>query len=106
MSEVSLETKRYLDKIGSRVNAYNNSMTRAKEYVLENNVTDHYIVMNCIIMSLLWVAAVRGEQLTEEELFMFLNIDSEYADDINISIAKGMEEWGLEEVLDYVVANY
>ena len=106
MSEVSLDTKRYLDKIGSRISTYHNAMNRAKEYVLDNCVSDHSVVLNCIIMSLLWTAAVRDEELTEEELFMFLNIESELAEQKVLGIADIMKEWSLEEVLDYVVDNF
>ena len=106
MTEVSLDTKRYLDKIGSRVRAYHNAMNISKEYILENNILDHSIVLNCIIMSLLWTAAVRDEKLTEEELFMFLNIESDLADQKVLGIADVMKEWSLEEVLDYVVDNF
>ena len=106
MTEVSLDTKRYLDKIGSRVRAYHNAMNVSKEYILENDIIDHSIVLNCIIMSLLWTAAVRDEKLTEEELFMFLNIESDLADQKVLGIADVMKEWSLEEVLDYVVDNF
>lgn len=106
MTEVSLDTKRYLDKIGSRVRAYHNAMNISKEYILENDIIDHSIVLNCIVMSLLWTAAVREEELTEEELFMFLNIEPEFADDKVLGIADVMKEWSLEEVLDYVVDNF
>jgi len=106
MTEVSLDTKRYLDKIGSRVRAYHNAMNVSKEYILENDIIDHSIVLNCIIMSLLWTAAVRDEKLTEEELFMFLNIESDLADQKVLGIADVMKEWSLEEVLNYVVDNF
>ena len=106
MSEVSLETKRYLDSIGSRVRAYHNSMTRAKEYVLEQHIVDQNSIMNCIIMSLLWVASVRVEELSEDELFTFLNLEPDLADDKTLTLADPMKEWSLEEVLDYVVKTY
>lgn len=106
MSDVSLDTKRYLDKIGSRVRAYHNSMTRAKEYVLENNITDQNTIMNCIIMSLLWVAAVREEELSEEELLTFLGFEPKFAEDKIIQINQEMAGWSLEAVLDYVVENF
>lgn len=106
MSEASLETKRYLENIGSRINAYFNTMNRAKEYVLENGVYDHVVVLNCVIMSLLWLAAVREEVLTEEEMFMFLNIETNLADAKVIGIAETMKDWPLEDVLSYVVDNF
>ena len=106
MTDVSLDTKRYLDKIGSRIRAYHNAMTRAKEYVLENHITGQSTIMNCIIISLLWVSAVREEELSEEELLTFLGFEPEYAEDKIVSINQEMAEWSLEQVLDYVVENF
>lgn len=106
MAEASLETKRYLDSIGSRIRSYHNAMTRAKEFVLENFVTDQNKIMNCIIMSLLWVAAVRKEELSEEELFMFLNLETDLAESKTIALAKDMHDWSLDEVLEYVLDVY
>ena len=103
MSEASIETKRYLEQIGARVKSYHNAMTRAKEYVLENAIYDQSVIMNCIIMSLLWVAAVRNEELSEDELFTFLNLEPDLAEDKTLKLADPMRDWSLEEVLDYVV---
>jgi len=106
MSEASIETRRYLDQIGARVRSYHNAMTRAKEFVLENAIYDQSVIMNCIIMSLLWVAAVRNEELSEDELFTYLNLEADLAEDKVIALAEPMKEWSLEEVLDYVVKTY
>ena len=106
MSEASLDTRRYLDQIGSRIKAYYNAMNRAKDFIFENEIYDNSLAMECIVMSLLWVAAVRDEKLSEEELFMFLNLETELADNKTINIADSMKDWALEEVLRYVVDNY
>lgn len=105
--EPSLDTKRYLKHIGNRVTSYYNTMERAKTFILDEGITDRDIVMNCIIMSVLWLAAVREETLTEDQLFMFLGLEEELADkQEELSIADDMKEWGLDEVLIYVVENY
>ena len=49
MNEISLDTKRYLDQIGSRVRAYHNAMNRAKDFVLSQEIMNHEIVLNCIV---------------------------------------------------------
>ena len=105
MSNVSLDTKRYLDHIGSRITTYFNSMNRAKEFVLTNGIYDQELIMNCIVMSLLWVASVRGEELSEDELFMFLGLETNLAEQKVININPDMKDWGLEEVLEYVIKN-
>lgn len=106
MSEASLDTRRYLENIGARVKSYHNGINRAKDFVLDNNIYDQSLVMNCIIMSILWVAAVRGEKLSESELFMFLDLEEELSESKIIEMDPKMGEWGLEEVLLYVMENY
>ena len=106
MNEISLDTKRYLDQIGSRVRAYHNAMNRAKDFVLSQEIMNHEIVLNCIVISLLWLAAVRNEELSEEELFMFLNLETDLASTKIIQIDDDMKDWSLEEVLSYVVDKF
>jgi hypothetical protein len=98
----SLETRRYLDKIGSRVRAYVNAINRARDYCVENEVITQTNIMNCVVMSLLWVAAVREEVLSEEDLFMFLGFETDLAEQKTMEIHPEMAKWSLEEVLDYV----
>ena len=98
----SLETRRYLDKIGSRVRAYVNAINRARDYCSENEITSHVVIVNCVIMSLLWVAAVREEVLSEEDLLLFLGFETDLAEQKTMEIHPEMAKWSLEEVLDYV----
>ena len=98
----SLETRRYLDSIGSRVRAYVNAINRARDYCDLNEVTTRTSIVNCVVMSLLWVAAVREEVLSEEDLFMFLGFETDLAEQKTMEIHPEMAKWSLEEVLDYV----
>ena len=102
MSEASLDTRRYLEKIGSRVRAYVNAINRARDYCASNEVTTQSGIVNCVVISLLWVAAVREEVLSEEELFMFLGFETDLAEQKTMEIHPEMAKWSLEEVLDYV----
>ena len=106
MKQVSEETIRYLDSIGSRVRAYHNSTYLAKEYILRETILDQEMIVNLIIMALLWTAAVREEVLTEEELFMFLGFECIFEEDKVISMADHMKSWSIDEVFDYVVDNF
>jgi hypothetical protein len=98
----SLETRRYLDSIGSRVRAYVNAINRARDYCEVNEVTTQSGIINCVVMSLLWVAAVREEILSEEDLLLFLGFETDLAEQKTMQIHPEMAKWSLEEVLDYV----
>ena len=102
MTNASLDTKRYLDKIGARVRMYVNAINRARDYCDLNEVNTHAGIVNCVVMAMLWVAAVREEILSEEEMFMFLGFETDLAEQKTISIHPEMAKWSLEEVLDYV----
>jgi len=106
MTEISEDTKKYLDSIGSRVRAYHNALNRAKEFVLRETIVDQVMIVNLIVMGLLWTAAIREENLTEEELFMYLGFETIIDSTQIISIADHMKSWSLEDVFDYVVDNF
>lgn len=105
MSEASLETRRYLDSIGSRVKSYYSALTRAETFILDNEITNREVVLNCTVMSILWMASVREEELTEDELFLFLGLETELAETKSIALNSEWSDWSLEEVLVYVVEN-
>jgi len=98
----SLETRRYLDKIGSRVRSYVNAINRARDYCVENDINTQTGIVNCVVISLLWVAAVREEVLSEGDVFMFLGFETDLAEQKTMQIHPEMAKWSLEEVLDYV----
>lgn len=101
----SLETKRYLDKIGTRVRMYHTAINKAKDYCLDNEVTTHAGIINCVVMAILWVAAIREEVLSEEDLFLFLGFETELAEQKTMQIHPDMAKWSLDEVLDYVSSH-
>jgi hypothetical protein len=102
MSKASLETKRYLDKIGTRVRMYHTAIDRAKDYCVENEIVKQAAIINCVAMACLWVAAIREEVLSEEDLFLFLGLETELAEQKTMALHPDMATWSLEEVLDYV----
>lgn len=101
--EVSESTKQYLNQIGEKVTEYYEAIQFAKDYVVHNSNMRQESAVDCILMSILWVASNRGDNLTEEDVCMYLNVDAELeSGDITVAIVPEMVGWTLEEVLEYV----
>lgn len=102
---ISKDTINYLDGIAKRVSMYNKCRRKAINFIEENEIADKVIATNCVIMSLMWAAGVRGEQLTEQEMFLYLGVDEDKADRKIMHLDPIIAEMSLEEVLDYVASN-
>lgn len=101
--KVSESTKQYFLEISKRTEEYYNAIQFAKEYVLNNDVVRAKSIVDCMLMSILWTASNRNDSLTEEDVCMYLNVDTEVKKgDISVAIVPEMKEWTLEEVLEYV----
>lgn len=101
--ETSELAKQYLSEIGEKATEYYEALEFTKDYVIRNTDMNNENVIDCMLMSILWVASKRGDELTEEDVCMFLNVDSEIEHgDITVQIVPEMQGWSLEEVLEYV----
>lgn len=101
--EISDHTKQYLSQIAERCSAYYSALEYTKDYVISSEDIRNETILDCMLMSILWVAANRNEKLTEEDVCMFLNVDVEVdAGDITVAMVPEMQDWTLDEVLNYV----
>lgn len=101
--EVSETTKQYFAEISKRAEDYFEALEFAKEFVLRNEVIDNRSIVDCMLMSILWCASSRDDELTEEDVCMYLNVDAEVSKgDISVELVPEMKGWTLEEVLEYV----
>lgn len=105
MADSSLETKRYLQKFSSKAHAYAKVKQRAIEYLESHDIYDQSSSANVIIVALLWLAAIREEELTESELLLYLGLDDTLADYRVMALDPQIATMSLEEALDYTIAN-
>lgn len=105
MSEVSLETKQYLNSIATRVSNYYHAISKTRQFLINNQVYDPDIAVNCTIMSILWAAAVRGDVVTEQDLLTFLGFEENTSSDVSVALAPDMHSWSLDDVLEYVIKH-
>ena len=100
---VSESTKQYFLQVSERAEEYFDALEFAKEYVLERRVLQNKGIIECMLMSILWVASNRDDNLTEEDVCMFLNVDTAVKKgDISVELVPEMKTWSLEQVLEYV----
>jgi len=105
--EVSQSTKQYLSQVSERAQDYHEALEFARDFVLDHQVADNRSVIDCLLMSILWCASKRDDELTEEDVCMFLNVDAEVSKgDISVELVPELKGWSLEEILTYVNGSY
>jgi len=101
--KVSESTKQYLADIAERAIDYFEALEFAKDFVLDNRVVDNRGIVDCMLMSILWCASNRSDNLTEEDVCMYLNVDATVKQgDVSVKLMPEMKDWTLEEVLTFV----
>lgn len=105
MSEVSIETRKYLDHIARRVEAYHKIRLRTLDYLEQQGVTNTQTAANCVIMAILWLSAVRQDRITENELLIHLGLDDTLTEDKEMLLDPEIAEMGFDEALDYCLLN-
>jgi hypothetical protein len=101
--DISQSTKDYFESLKDRTDSYQDSLDTAKEFILDNEIENQEEIINYMIMSILWVAATRDEVLTEEDICIFLNIEStEEQEGVRVEIMDEMKYWTLPELLLYI----
>jgi hypothetical protein len=101
--EVSQATKDYFNEVAERVTQYFEALEFAKEFVLDQQIDRNERIVDCMLMSILWVASKREDNLTEEDVCTYLNVDVEVnKGDIAVEMVPEMQGYTLDEVLQYV----
>lgn len=107
MNQDSIE---YLNGIQERMIAYDDVRSDVLDYVLTNEIQNGELATHLFIMGFLLEAHHRGEELTEQEVNMFLGTDEEfdYFYDTNKTfiLDESQCDLNLEELLDLTVKNF
>jgi len=105
MQTVSLETQRYLQKIASRVSAYQKIRWRTLDILDEYDIEDPEVTANCIIVGFLWLASVREEVLTENEMLMHLGLEDTLSEDQEMILDPEIAEMSFDDAIEYCLEN-
>ena len=101
---ITVATQKYFEGISKKSREYYDAFVTGKKYVLENEITDMRSATNCVLMSILWCADQRKDELTEQDVCLYLNISAldVKKGDVAIELMPEMKEWTLEEILSFV----
>jgi hypothetical protein len=100
--EASQETIMYLEQIAERSQEYFDALQFAKQYVLDNDILEKRRIIDCVLLSILWCASNRNDELTEDDVCTLLNVDVVVKKgEISVELVPEMKLWTLEEILEY-----
>jgi len=101
---ISVATQKYFEGISKKSQDYYDAFMIGKKYVLENEITIMRNATNCVLMSILWCADKLGDELTEQDVCLYLNISEldVKEGDVAIKLMPEMKEWTLEEILSFM----
>ena len=102
------ENIKYLNSISRRVEYYFTVRKKAIAYISKNRITDKDLLLNIILMSAVWAASQRNEELTEDELLYLFGLISKEDLSTNklLSLHPSHSELTLEELLEITVETY
>lgn len=108
---MDIENVEYLNSIARRVEYYYAIRKRAVKFVIDNKIQDKDLTVNIVLMSAVWAANQRNEQLTEEELlYLFGLVSKEQNSDITsksvLTLHPTQTDLTLEELLNQTVQSY
>lgn len=99
------ENAKYLKKIASRVNAYQEIRLRTLDVLEDYDIDDPEITANCIIVGFLWLASVREEVLTENEMLMHLGLEDTLSVDQEMMLDPEIAEMSFDDAIEYCLEN-
>lgn len=108
---MDIENIEYLNNIARRVEYYYATRRRAVKFVIDNKIQDKDLTVNIVLMSAVWAAHQRNEELTEEELVYLFGLVSKDGDnDITtrsiLTLHSSQTNLSLEELLNATMKSY
>lgn len=105
---MDIENIEYLNNISRRVEYYYSIRKKAITYIHKKHITNKDLMLNIMLMSAVWAASQRQEQLNEEELLYLFGLVSreEFTTNTLLSLHPTQSELTLEELLEITVETY
>lgn len=99
------DTKDWIMQIELRLEDIHFYLTQTAAYCDHYQILDNSEVLTLSIMTCIWVASMRAEQITLSEVIDILNLDMEIQSDKTYDMGKDMKDLDFEEMLDLVRKN-
>jgi hypothetical protein len=68
------DTQNWISQVELRIEDMHYYLKKATEWCEDNNITDDITVFSCVVMTVVWVAYMRGEEVSKAEVFELLNL--------------------------------
>lgn len=75
-----MNNKEYIENIQERMIAYSEVREESIGFILENGIKNTELATHLLVIAHLWLANRRDETLTEQDINMFLNSETQFFD--------------------------
>jgi hypothetical protein len=100
----------YLAQISTRIEYYFSIRKKAIHYIMENQIRDAELGINLVLMSAIWAAHQRNEEMNEENLFILFGLskstDEEIIDQTALVLQPEHHDLTLHEIFDQTVESF
>jgi hypothetical protein len=100
----------YLERIADRVEYYYSIRKKAIHYIMDNQIRDAELGINLVLMSAVWAAYQRKEEMTEDNLLILFGLskstDEPSLEQSALLLPPEHQELSLNEIFDQTVESF
>jgi hypothetical protein len=101
----------YLERISDRVEYYYSIRKKAIRYIMDNQIRDAELGINLVLMSAIWAAHQRKEEMTEDNLLILFGLskaeeEEEFLEKSVLLLQPEHHELTLNEIFDQTVESF
>jgi hypothetical protein len=101
------DTKEWVFQIENRIEDIEYYINFTNQWLEEREFDSPYIIATCLIITILWVAAMRNEDVSQREIYEIIGIKDWYeAEDIIFGLNEEYNTLDLEEILEIAIAKF
>ena len=103
------ENVKYLNDLAARANYYTQVRRNAIEYISKRKIEDKALTVSLLLMSALWAADKRQEDIDEHDLMIYFGLNKKDEDDDTGAVVKLSSQYqglSLQQVLDITVQSH
>lgn len=101
------DTRHWLDQLENRIEDIYYYLNKTTEWCEDNDVYDDKVVFVCASMTVVWVSTMRGEQISQKEVFEIVGVPNlEILGDLEFCLRSEYLGLDLEELLEEVINRF
>ena len=98
-----MSEKQYLYNIADKVSLYVQAKQNAIDFLVKNEIKDRNSIQNCLIMSQIWTASQINDNITLNDIMIYLGNNEPVDDDLDMKeviLDDDMKHLTLNEILE------